>query len=105
MRIKNLTVPTESELVCQYLTSLKMNTIFSDTLRKFDDQTWYYNKSWIQIMIWCKNEIGVFHTINGTAIDTPPPTRDRNTPDHRRSNNDHNNDRTPSIPQRPPGRY
>ena len=71
MKIKNLTVPSEAELVCQYISSLKMNTIFSDTLRKFDEQTWYYNQSWIQIMIWCKNEIAVFHTINGTTPDTP----------------------------------
>jgi hypothetical protein len=59
LRIKNLTTPSEPELVCQYISSLKLNKIFGDTLRKFDEATWYQNQSWIQIMIWCKNEISV----------------------------------------------
>jgi dUTP pyrophosphatase len=82
LRLKNLTTPSESELVCQYISSLKMNKIFADTLRKFDEATWYVDLSWIKIMLWCKNEISVYHTINGTTPDPPPP---RNQPNQQRN--------------------
>ena len=103
LNIKNLTIPSEPELVCQYLSSLKMNHIFNDTLRKFDDQTWYQTKSWIQIMIWCKNEIAVYHTINGTTNDTNQTRLNRNdnpgnNHDTPRDTSGRNSNRTPNQP-------
>jgi hypothetical protein len=47
-------------------------------------------------MLWCKNEIAVYHTINGTVEVPPHPHNQPNTPNNRNHNN--NNQRNRNTP-------